>query len=157
MSIPSAPSFRIASFRLTSLWVIGAFFASCTFLDSDRAPADLLVSEGESFRLLEGQAARLRGSAFRVAFIARTGESRCPLGVQCIWEGEAEVEMALSISGPETDTLRVRGYLVGSAGRTTAVSRFGYRVSLDDLAPYPAHEQPLSTPASLALRIDRER
>jgi hypothetical protein len=81
-----------------------------------------------------------------VVFEAVTEDSRCPRGVQCVWEGNASVRLTLE-SGGETEVV-----LLGLALEPREASFAGYSVGLRDLAPYPVSEQPIER-ASYVARI----
>ena len=59
-------------------------------------------------------------------------DSRCPTGVQCAWEGNAEILLELSGGSLETVHLNTGGMFP----RTEIYN--GYTITLQDLKPYPA-------------------
>lgn len=71
-----------------------------------------------------------------VRFDAVTEDSRCPTGVQCVWEGNAGVRLTLT-SDDETQV-----FIVNSALEPRWVTFGGYAVGYRELAPYPVSEQP---------------
>ena len=81
-----------------------------------------------------------------VTFEAVTEDSRCPRGVQCVWQGNASVRLALE-SGDETEVV-----ILGTALEPRRASFAGYTLGLRDLAPYPVSEQPIER-ASYVARI----
>ncbi len=91
---------------------------------------------GMPFTLEEGDAMVAREDKMLEVYFARVVEdSRCPVNVNCIWEGEAVVKFAVSHAGMPEDTLTLTlrgGY------RDLASSSIGpYNVSLLRLDPYP--------------------
>jgi len=56
-------------------------------------------------------------------------DSRCPLGAQCIWEGEAVVFLKVSSASSSADIT-----LTNPGADTTL---FGHRIEFVDLKPYP--------------------
>ena len=61
--------------------------------------------------------------------ISEIGDSRCPIGVMCIWEGEAKVTVAFEI--PVVDTILLSTY---DNLRDTILD---YEIQLFEVAPYP--------------------
>ena len=61
-------------------------------------------------------------------------DSRCPLNVQCVWEGNAEVRFLLTVDSIQTDfVLNTHG---GNSFNSDTVIG-GYSIKLLDLSPYP--------------------
>lgn len=60
--------------------------------------------DGEmSLTLAPGQSVTLgEVDPLRVTFQRVVGDSRCPVGVQCVWAGEAEVELRVARAGADT-------------------------------------------------------
>lgn len=79
-----------------------------------------------------------------VSFDAVTEDSRCPRGVQCVWEGNAAVRLTLE-SGDETEV-----FVLSTAREPRQASFAGYAIDFRDLAPYPASEEPLDREAYVA-------
>jgi hypothetical protein len=57
------------------------------------------VSLGDSFSLTVGQSASIDGEDLAIKFIDIIADSRCPLGVECIWQGEVACLMEITHSG----------------------------------------------------------
>jgi hypothetical protein len=87
------------------------------------SPAEIELAPGEEI-LVDG--------ILRVLFMAVEEDSRCPVDVQCVWQGNAAVRIALtSGSGPSHPALLNTGV------DPTKVEFGGYRISLFDLTPKP--------------------
>ena len=67
-----------------------------------------------------------------IRFNTVLGDSRCPVGTQCPWEGNAEI--LLELSGGDLETVHLN--TGGMFPRTEMYN--GYTVTLDELKPYPA-------------------
>ncbi len=143
------------SLVLLAVFALTALTPGCAVLDDDSPSAEVLVYPGDPFNLREGQTARLRGSNFSVTFVKRTAESRCPQGVQCFWEGEAEIELITRSGETLADTFRVRGFFDQAEQNRLEAIRFGYRMEFERLDPYPIYDVPDPAPVRLALRIER--
>jgi hypothetical protein len=97
-------------------------------------PADL----NEKFELPVGDTATINGEGLTIIFTQVTEDSRCPIGVNCFWEGDGEVELVLSKSGYTTQTVTLHTTLTPQA-----VMYAGYTISLLELAPYPVYPNPI--------------
>ena len=84
-----------------------------------------------------GQSAEVDGRLW-VRFVAVPSDSRCPAAADCVWVGDAEVAIALSLDGGAAapDTLHT---MPGSSALTTTA----YVVSLVALTPYPQTTAPI--------------
>jgi hypothetical protein len=96
----------------------------------------LAVNFNQPFQLKPGETAVL--NQFTVKFNQVESDSRCPQGVQCIWQGEAKLNMLdkgflVTTDQPvpvEISTLNPKINLGGDAG-------VGYFLELEDLKPFP--------------------
>jgi hypothetical protein len=62
-------------------------------------------------------------------------ESRCPVGVQCIWEGNARIGVKAEKPPSRTATLELN-----TSGRYDREATYqGYKVQLLQVVPYPRH------------------
>ncbi|HVR44170.1 MAG TPA: hypothetical protein VMS56_12085 [Thermoanaerobaculia bacterium] len=102
------------------------------------APAPLeTVRRGETVTLGMGESGRLEPGGVILQFAAVIADSRCPVGVTCVWEGEAEVALRASSESGEAAELRLH-----TRGET-AVRFAGHRIRLLELAPHPIEGKPL--------------
>lgn len=90
------------------------------------------------FRLVAGEKALVTapdGTAREIRFDGVEGDSRCPRGVQCIWEGEAKVALTVI----EDDVRETSVTVHTASSRNTNVAQIpGGWVRLVRLDPYPA-------------------
>ncbi|MFY9607850.1 MAG: hypothetical protein WAU45_04450 [Blastocatellia bacterium] len=99
---------------------------------STRAPL------GEEFKMKIGQHVMIEGRKLSIKFSAVLDESRCPTGVQCVWEGNAGVVVELS---------KKKKKLVQTTLNTNAsikpnqLEHKGYIIKLVGLNPYPKADQ----------------
>ena len=59
---------------------------------------------GSSFTLAPGETALVRGTDTRITFRQMREDSRCPVDVTCVWEGDAKIEIVISRAGAADDT-----------------------------------------------------
>ncbi|MBW4620750.1 MAG: hypothetical protein KME17_15520 [Cyanosarcina radialis HA8281-LM2] len=62
-------------------------------------------------------------------------DSRCPVGTECFWEGNAKI--LLSVSQGDKEPVEVTLNTSGKAGMSQAAVAFEYLIKLDRLGPYP--------------------
>jgi hypothetical protein len=87
--------------------------------------------------LAVGEEMQIPGTVLRVGFVGVASDSRCPIGVVCVWEGNAAAELGLAAgSGPTTPQVLNTSLDPGS------VDFAGVRVTLVDVAPWPVDGQP---------------
>ena len=96
------------------------------------------IASPADVQLKVGQAAVVDGRLI-VRFVGVPSDSRCPLGAMCIWAGDAEVAITVTLDGgaAEADTLHL---MPATNSDTTAT----YIVSLLDLTPYPSTTAPIA-------------
>ena len=95
---------------------------------------ELAAQLGAAFTLRPGETANVGSTPLRVTFLAVTNESRCPSGVQCVWEGDATI--ALKVSSGASD-VTVALHTNPHAPGVTDVVVEGYAITLQELTPYP--------------------
>ena len=103
------------------------------------AAASANVSLDQPFELRVGRSATVAGEGLTVSFQAVPSDSRCPTGVQCVWAGNAVVQVVLSKDG------KAFGAELNTSLEPTSVDYLNYNVALVSLAPYPtANGGPIS-------------
>jgi len=111
---------------LLALWCVTA----CA--DGARAPGEPVVLQAPVDSIVLPPGAVVRVGELRLSFVGVQGDSRCPINVVCVWQGNAAVEMALAIgSGPTSPAV------LNTADGVPVVEHEGYRVTLLGLAPAP--------------------
>ncbi|MFV2173279.1 hypothetical protein ACFHW2_20715 [Actinomadura sp. LOL_016] len=111
---------------------LGAALVGCGDAEAKPPPEarDRTVRAGQEFTLAPGGTARLP-DGFAVEFLGVAQDGRCPRDVQCVWEGDATVNVEITAAGASPV---VRELHTGrrSATRTTVG---GHTVGLLGLAP----------------------
>lgn len=120
--------------------VVDAIFAASLFLFTAAAaptpgpsPSPKPAELGKPFELKAGEFATVGGAGLKVGFQGVSEDSRCPVNVQCVWEGDAAVEVTLE-KPPATKATRI---LHTSARNPRETVYEGLKVRLKDLAPLP--------------------
>lgn len=90
------------------------------------------VALGEEFELAPGESARV-SKELTTTFERVAADSRCPVDVVCVWEGDATVVVRVRRSSKEDAALELHT----SKGLGSEARYEGYRVRLVELAPQP--------------------
>lgn len=95
---------------------------------------------GEPFEIKYGQTVRLDDAQLAIQFLAVEQESRCPVGVICVWEGQCVVTLALTKEGVDAQKFS----LTARAGHPdlAATELYGYRIELHGVEPAPTRDEP---------------
>jgi hypothetical protein len=96
------------------------------------------VRLGEEFELRPGESALLEQELLAITFDGVSDDSRCPIDVVCIWEGDAVVR----VTARRLPRTEARLELHTQPDRSEAGFQ-GYRIRLVSLAPRPRAGQPV--------------
>jgi hypothetical protein len=122
---------RLSPSRITLLALLGVALVA----GSSAAGAQTAHVGGE-FRLKAGRTVTLDGGALRLRFASVPSDSRCPVDVDCVWAGNAEVMVeAVGRGGLGKKTLRLN---TNAGGERAGEATYGrYTVKLLALSPQP--------------------
>lgn len=131
---------------LAVLALTGAI-AGCELLSLDRTSNEdprvvALSAQASTVEIAYGETVAFEESNLRLTFEA-VEDSRCPMDVVCIWEGEATV--GLRLKGPDATStleLKIPGLVEVPYERGAAVTAGGYDFRLVQLLPYPSGSAP---------------
>ena len=93
----------------------------------------LLLAAAATLELSVGETSRVPDTQASVTFVRVVEDSRCPKGVQCIWAGDATIEVRVTSGGGEPELVRLH-LNAQSAGDVVAK---GLHLTLQRLDPYP--------------------
>jgi hypothetical protein len=114
-----------------ALLLVAAFAPGCAARASGPAESTR-AALGEAFALGVGESARVEGEDAEVGLEAVVADSRCALGVQCVWEGDAVVRVWLR-AGPARETVELHT----ARRERRAANLAGYELRLLALEPAP--------------------
>lgn len=115
--------------KLTFVIVLLLILAGCK--DSGTGPKLDPVPLGEAFQLKYGQELILEGGSATVQFFDVGADSRCPIDVICVWEGNAAISLHLeSAVGPST-------FVLNTADQPHSVTVGAYTIGLKEVTPFP--------------------
>lgn len=120
---------------------------------NDGSPSD--TSTQVIVDLEEGESRFLPPFNATLRFVEKQGDSRCPLGVDCFWEGEATILLELTPQSQPATSFTMTGF-VGPDGEGEVVTdTLGLRFTLLLLDPYPVDGVPHDGPSTATLAIKR--
>ena len=104
--------------------------------------AVVMVSSAYSFTpetvsVKAGKQAVAKRSKLKIKFVSVVEDSRCPVGAQCVWAGNARIKVEISVPKGEKKTFEINTE-TGPKGDQIG----GYAVTLDSLTPYPNASKP---------------
>lgn len=99
----------------------------------------------EPFQLKVGQTASF-ADGFTVTFVSVPNDSRCPIGVSCVWAGNATVILK---SGDGIDTLNTIS--------PSPILRGQYTIKMDSLTPYPVYRNTIPPSAYVVALVVSSR
>lgn len=123
--------------RTVVFFMMAACLAACG--NGPTSASTMTVPLGREFTLRVGETAVVDDTALRISLDKVAQDSRCPVDVQCVWEGDAAVSVVI------TDPAAPRSYELHTSGRyATEVTHGAYHVTLVRLDPVPRSTAPLS-------------
>ena len=96
---------------------------------TDPPPQLRTVPLGQDFRIDVGESVGVAGADLTVTYGAVLTDSRCPIGVQCIWAGNATISVALAKPGSPPATVGLN-----TTEGPTSAPYSGYTVALVQLS-----------------------
>jgi hypothetical protein len=134
------------------LVVVAAACASSsdTPLSLDPAAAAVTSQVGQTFQLKAGQTARVGSEGLLVGFRGVASDSRCAVDVQCVWAGDAEARVPVTVGRADWTSLSLHTTLEPK----TATFR-NYKITLVELKPAPRSTQRIDSNDYVAtLRVE---
>jgi len=119
-------------------WVLATCLAMAACGNKVNTPSDDKVPLGREFTLAVGQSAVV-DDAVRLTLKGVSEDSRCPVDVTCVWEGDAKVSVEVL-----TPTPRAEHELHTSAREDREAKHGAYRITLVKLEPAPRSTAPTS-------------
>ncbi len=107
---------------------------------------------GEPFILGVGESTQIGDAELSVGFDAITGDSRCPTGVWCFWEGDAAAGLWLALPGEPAQAFVLHTF----ADFEQMLELGAYVISLQLVTPYPVVNVPID-PATYEVTLVVER
>lgn len=108
-------------------------FSACDFI----SPVDVAVSVPDSVFVSVNEMLTLENVDLKITFDSVLTDSRCPLGVQCVWEGNAEIQFDLLLENSVQHIIKLN---TNPTFRQDTVIH-GVSIRLIELKPYPVYNE----------------
>lgn len=115
-----------------------------------RVASDADLAVGQPFTLEEGGKVALDGG-LGVRFESVVEDSRCPVDVDCVWAGNAEIVIEMIKRGEKPASV----HLNTLRGRATEAAYLDYTIELIDLKPHPRTDSPKDEPYRVELLVGK--
>jgi hypothetical protein len=102
--------------------------------DPAPTPATPSAELGKPFTLAPGESASLESGKITVRFVSVSEDSRCPKNEQCVWAGNARIELEVR---PGTGSPRAIALDTNPRGGLPQAELDGYFIVLEGVAPQP--------------------
>lgn len=123
---------RVSIIAVSSIFVAVGATGCGNPTASDGFPESSLLPTSREIVLQYGEDIRLEGSVLRLSFNEVLEDSRCPVDVTCVWEGNGKVIIGIAAGMGPTHAL-----ILNTALDPRSVVWSGIRVTLLELSPSP--------------------
>ena len=111
------------------------------------------ASVGSEFKIKAGRVVTLDGGRLRVRFVRVTSDSRCPVDVDCVWAGNAEV--LLEVGGQRWRGKRTLRLNTNASPERPGEGRHSrYTLKLLGLSPQPRSNRKIAPGQYTATQLD---
>jgi len=141
--------------RMRFTWGVVVLAAACasssdTPLSTDPTEAAGTSQVGQTFELRPGQTARVGSEGLLVGFRGVASDSRCAVDVQCVWAGDAEARIPVTVGRADWTSLALH---TGLEPKTAAFRN--YKITLVELKPAPRSTSRIDNSSYVAtLRVE---
>ena len=99
-----------------------------------------------------GQETVIDGKEMSIKFVATLEDSRCPEGVQCVWEGNACIKLTVKTPGEKPLSIELN-----TNDRFAVEAKYlDYTITLIDLKPYPKAAEQINMQDYTAIVVIRK-
>jgi len=134
--------------RTTFSLILTAVLVACSSSTAPEVRSVAALAGGSvELSLGVGQEAQVGGSVLRVLFVRVVEDSRCPIDAICVWEGNAGVELGLTLgTGPTVP------HVVNTSLEPHSATFGDFTVTLLEVAPAPTSQSPID-PDRYAIKV----
>jgi hypothetical protein len=112
---------------------------SADLLSLDPEDAVVTGDVGETFELRVGQTARVGTAGLLVGFRGVAQDSRCPVDVTCVWSGDAQLQVAVTVGRMAWSSLELHTHVEPRSARFRE-----HTISVLGLTPEPRENRPIA-------------
>lgn len=129
--------------------------AGCSLFGLNEGSSSRGVLLGETFTLEEGASVQLGTVDATVRFVEVLADSRCPLGVDCVWAGEVKILLEFTPGDGDPVSFELTGFVGPEGGAEVKAEVSGYRFTLERVDPYPRDGVQDEDPVTATLKVER--
>jgi hypothetical protein len=111
---------KVSSFRCAA---VALLIAACS--SNPAAPVN------EEFRIDIGETVDVDGTSLAITFVKVNNDSRCPMNAICVWEGNAQIQLAVRDNGAAVPLV------LNTTQEPRQIVAGSYRIELLSLQPFP--------------------
>jgi hypothetical protein len=100
-------------------------------------PAAISANLGTEFSLKAGETTTFEDQELTIKLNSVTNESRCPVGLRCVWSGNAQVNLLVTKAGQPSKKLRLN--TLGGPKFPIEGKFLDYTITLTGLTPHPVN------------------
>lgn len=108
--------------NILSLFAVATLAACSSATEADYRPPAVVLDGPVEVTLAVGETKAVGDTELRVEFLGVIEDSRCPVDVTCVWEGNAAAEIRLSLGTDPATTVRVNTSVAPATAEYDAVS-----------------------------------
>ena len=127
---------------LKSIWTAAVILLALSCGESDAPTSDGNLSRTPSgpkeVTVRVGETVEVNN--LEITFIGVLEDSRCPVDVTCIWEGNAKVELAVGVVNSDAPTIQL---VLNTATEPRYGDTYGQRITLRSVRPDPVSNTPI--------------
>lgn len=114
------------------IWCIATAVTACGQVATAPGPSEVqyTVAAGDTVTMRPGEIAYLPDGAINIVFRGVVQDSRCPIDVVCVWQGDAQVRLAVALARHAWERVDLHTSL-----EPKAVEFEDYVIRLVDVAP----------------------
>ncbi len=145
---------RLVTGALLLLMILMVSIAAFSFNPTGNKHYSVKTDLNIPFKLTINQTAVIPTEDLNITFLNLSEDSRCTSDVQCIWEGQAIVQIGILKDDQNLGTFN----LIKRAGndKLNVIKIDGYSISLEKVEPYPVSTKKIaSTDYSIVLKVNK--
>lgn len=122
-----------------------------TFIAFIVIPTSVLAQVPETVTMKIGESKKADAGKLKIAFLEIVEDSRCPVGANCVWAGNAKIKLSVSIDKKAATIVELNSNLDPQAAKI-----FGYKLKFESLTPRPSENPKTeSDPAAAVVTISK--
>jgi hypothetical protein len=114
--------------------------------------AAMLSAQSSEHNVEVGKSVYVKGSKLTIKFIEVVEDSRCPIGVDCFWAGNAKIRVSVAKGKAAPRVIELN---TGMEPQTALA--YGYELKLTELDPYPVQDKPKTEPSIAKISVKKVR